>query len=139
MPVYSSSCSVATRGFCDVQNITPQVEHALGSSTITNGVLTVFVPGSTAAVTTIEYENGVVEDLKHAVERLVPQNIQYAHDARWGDGNGFAHVRAAILGPSITIPVQNGVLLCGVWQQIVLVDFDNRPRHREVIIQIMGE
>jgi secondary thiamine-phosphate synthase enzyme len=104
-----------------------------------NGLVTVFVPGSTAGITTIEYEPGVVEDLKKAIERLAPQNIHYDHDARWGDGNGFAHVRASLLGPSLTVPFQEGNLLVGTWQQIVLVDFDNRPRNREIIVQVTGE
>ena len=94
-----------------------------------------FIPGSTAAVTTIEFESGVINDLRKAVERLAPQDIYYEHDARWGDGNGYAHVRAALLGPSLTIPIVNKRLLLGTWQQIVLLDFDNRPRKREIIIQ----
>jgi secondary thiamine-phosphate synthase enzyme len=99
----------------------------------------VFVPGSTAGITTIEFESGVIEDLKKAIERIAPQGIPYAHDARWRDGNGFSHVRAALLGPAITVPFDEGQLQLGTWQQIILIDFDNRPRTREVIVQILGE
>jgi secondary thiamine-phosphate synthase enzyme len=97
------------------------------------------VPGSTAAITTIEYEPGVLGDLQRAVERLVPRDIPYEHDQRWGDGNGYSHVRAAILGPSVTIPLIEGRLVLGTWQQVVCVDFDNRPRHRKVIFHVIGE
>jgi secondary thiamine-phosphate synthase enzyme len=133
------SIHVKTRGFTDVHDITSRVEEFVGKTQIMNGIVTVFVPGSTAGITTIEYESGVLEDLKRAIERLVPQGIHYDHDARWGDGNGFAHVRAALLKPSLSIPILNGNLQLGTWQQITLVDFDNRSRTREVIIQIFGE
>jgi secondary thiamine-phosphate synthase enzyme len=99
---------------------------------------TVFVPGSTASLTTIEFESGAVADLHEAVRRLVPENQPYRHDARWGDGNGFAHVRAAVLGPSLTVPVSGGKLQLGTWQQIVLLDHDNRPRRRKVLVQLLG-
>jgi secondary thiamine-phosphate synthase enzyme len=99
----------------------------------------VFVPGSTAAVTTIEYEDGVLEDLRNAIERLAPRSLPYRHDARWGDGNGYAHVRAALLGPSLAVPIADGRPLLGTWQQVVLVDCDNRPRRRKVVMQVMGE
>jgi secondary thiamine-phosphate synthase enzyme len=130
---------VETRGYADVQDLTPSVRTLLKKTGMRNGLVTVFVPGSTAGITTIEYEPGVVEDLKKAIERLAPQNIHYDHDARWGDGNGFAHVRASLLGPSLTVPFQEGNLLVGTWQQIVLIDFDNRPRNREIIVQVTGE
>jgi secondary thiamine-phosphate synthase enzyme len=103
------------------------------------GQVVVFVPGSTGAVTTIEYEEGVVGDLKQAIERFAPRTIEYAHDAAWGDGNGYSHVRAAMLGPSLSIPVIDGAMTLGTWQQVVLIDFDNRPRQRRVIQQIIGE
>lgn len=135
----SHAFTVKTQGLNDTHDLTPQVEEIVRSGRVSNGIVTVFVPGSTAGITTIEFESGVVEDLKKAVERLAPQNIHYDHDQRWGDGNGFAHVRAALVGPSLTIPVANGELQLGTWQQIVLVDFDNRPRNREVIVQIIGE
>jgi len=139
MAVYSSMFQIKTDGFSDIKDITPKVENAIGKSNISNGIAVVFVPGSTAGITTIEYEPGVVEDLKKAIERLTPQNIHYDHDARWGDGNGFSHVRASLLGPSLSVPIINSDLQLGAWQQIVLIDFDNRPRTREVCVQILGE
>jgi secondary thiamine-phosphate synthase enzyme len=104
-----------------------------------SGLVTVFVPGSTAAVTTIEFEEGVVKDLAGAMERLIPKGIPYQHDARWQDRNGYSHVRAALIGPSLTIPFINGKLQLGRWQQIVLLDFDNRSRNREYLINILGD
>ena len=98
----------------------------------------IFVPGSTAAITTIEYEGGVVQDLKDALERLAPEGIFYRHNARWGDGNGYAHVRAALLGPSMTVPLIGGRLVLGTWQQLVLIDFDNEPRDRKILVSISG-
>ncbi len=139
MATTSTSFSLSTRGFNDVHDLTDRVEKALHTSGIANGLLTVFVPGSTAGVTTIEYEPGAVSDLRKAIDRLAPESLHYDHDSRWGDGNGFAHVRAALLGPSLTIPVVGGTLQRGTWQQIVLVDFDNRPRQREVVVQVLGE
>ena len=139
MSVHSSTYQIKTRGFNDTHDLTPRVRESLRSAGISNGIVTVFVPGSTAGITTIEYESGVLEDLKRAVERLAPQNIHYDHDARWGDGNGFSHVRAALLGPSLSVPVLGGELQLGTWQQITLIDFDNRPRSREVIVQIVWE
>ena len=139
MAVETRSFKMKTQGFCDIQNITPQVSEIVQNSKISNGYALVFVGGSTAAVTTIEYESGVVQDLKDAIERLVPQDIVYAHDSRWGDGNGFSHVRASLLGPSEIIPFANHRLLLGTWQQIVIADFDNNPRLREVYVQLQGE
>jgi len=127
-----------TQGWNDVTDITDQVESSVRTSGVRDGIVTVFVPGSTAGVTTIEYEPGAVADLKRAIDRLAPADIHYDHDRRWGDGNGFAHVRAALLGPSLTIPISQGRLELGTWQQIVLIDFDNRPRTREVIVQTLG-
>lgn len=128
----------ATTADVDVLDVTDDTVDALKKSGITDGMVVVFVPGSTAAVTTIEYEGGVIRDLVDAVERLAPRGIPYRHDARWGDGNGYAHVRAALLGPSLTVPVSGGRLVLGTWQQIVLIDFDNRPRNRRVVFQING-
>ena len=99
----------------------------------------VFVPGSTAGITSIEYESGVIQDLADAIERLAPISIHYNHDARWGDGNGYAHVRAALIGASFTVPFRDNQLLLGTWQQIVLIDFDNKPRSRKIILQLIGE
>lgn len=137
--VHSSVIHIKTRGFSDIHDLTSSVRKECEKAGIASGTVTVFVPGSTAAITTIEFEDGALEDLKNSIERLVPQNTTYLHDDRWGDGNGFAHVRAALLGPSITIPVISGRLQLGTWQQVILVDFDNRPRSREVVVQISGE
>jgi secondary thiamine-phosphate synthase enzyme len=139
MPVRQYSAEIHTRGFCDVHNLNEMIASSVASSGISDGLVTVFVPGSTAGITTIEFEPGVIEDLKRAVERLAPSSIHYDHDARWGDGNGFSHVRASLLGPSLTIPLSSGSMQSGTWQQVVLVDFDNRPRHRKVIVQVMGD
>ena len=139
MLVISEDISVSARGYCDIIDITPQVRQKIKSSGIKNGIVTLFVPGSTGAITTIEYESGVVNDLKNAIEKIAPENIPYKHDARWGDGNGFSHVRAALLGASLSIPVRDSSPTLGTWQQIVFIDFDNRPRKRSIIVQIVGE
>jgi secondary thiamine-phosphate synthase enzyme len=130
--------SLKTSGNTDVIDITTQVLKKVTESGITEGQILLFVPGSTASITTIEYESGAVQDLKEAVERLAPEGIFYRHDARWGDGNGYAHVRAALLGPSLTVPLMDGHPVLGTWQQIVLVDFDNRPRDRKILVHISG-
>ena len=130
---------IKSRGDADVIDITPLAQKTLQQSGMKDGILNVFVPGSTAAVTTIEFESGAVHDLKAAVERLAPKTAQYQHDQRWGDGNGYSHVRAALLKPGLAIPFEAGRLLLGTWQQIVLMDFDNRPRNREIILQVVGE
>ncbi|HHL39257.1 MAG TPA: YjbQ family protein [Deltaproteobacteria bacterium] len=136
---YATTIGFSTSGFCDVVNITDEVEAAVEEAGVADGVVTVFVPGSTGSVTTIEFEDGVISDLKEAVERLVPRNMHYDHDRRWGDGNGFSHVRAALLKPGITVPIINGEIALGTWQQIVFLDFDNRPRTREVVVHVMGD
>jgi secondary thiamine-phosphate synthase enzyme len=130
---------LSTSGRTDILDLTPQVSRIVQESGVSHGEVLLFVPGSTAALTTIEYESGVLEDLRAAIERLAPKGIPYAHDARWGDGNGFAHVRAALVGPSLVIPFQEGRLLLGTWQQIVLLDFDNRPRQRRILVRLRGE
>lgn len=139
MTVWSYEFTVKTKGFSDVHDITPNVNDLLSTSKLADGIATVFVPGSTAGITTIEYESGAIADLKKAIERMAPMNIHYDHDARWGDGNGFAHVRAALIGPSLSIPFTDSRLDLGTWQQIVLIDFDNRPRTREVRLHVLGE
>ena len=139
MHISSGTVSLHTKGFGDTQNFTREVEHLVRTGRCTHGIATLFVPGSTAGITTIEFEPGVISDFQKALERLIPQDIPYDHDARWGDGNGFAHVRASVIGPSLTVPFRDQSLQLGTWQQIVLVDFDNRPRTREIIVQIMGE
>ncbi len=131
--------SLKTKGFGDVIDITHEVTQEVASSKVSSGIATVFVPGSTAGITTIEYESGAVSDFKKAIERLAPVDMHYDHDARWGDGNGFSHVRAALMGASLTVPIIDGQLQLGTWQQIVLCDFDNRSRSREVLVQILGE
>lgn len=120
-------------------DVTSLVGREVSGTRMSSGTATVFVPGSTCGVTTIEYESGALEDLRDAFERAAPENIPYAHNARWGDGNGHSHVRAAMLGPSLAVPFADGRLLLGTWQQIVLVDFDNRPRTRKVVVQVVGE
>ena len=115
------------------------MEQELAGAGINDGTVTIFVAGSTAGVTTIEYESGLVSDFKSMWEQIIPQNIPYAHDSRWGDGNGHSHVRASLLGGSLVVPFSSKRLLVGTWQQIALVDFDNRARSRQVILQIMGE
>ena len=122
-----------------IVDITPQVEQHIGETDISNGTVTIFIAGSTAGITTIEFESGVLSDLQGMWERIVPRNILYAHDRRWGDGNGYSHVRASLLGASLVVPFNNRRLTLGTWQQIVLVDFDNRARSRQVVLQIMGE
>ncbi len=139
MPVISKTITVSTRGDDDIHDLTHRVVEFVRTSKVTNGIVTVFVPGSTAGITTIEFEQGVLNDLKQAVGRLIPRELHYQHDARWGDGNGFAHVRAALVGPSLSIPLINGRPGLGTWQQIILIDFDNRPRSREIVFQIVGE
>ena len=136
---FSETISISTKGFGDILDITDRVDAAIGRSTIENGLVTVFCPGSTGAVTTIEYEAGVLRDLQKAIEKIAPSNIPYEHDRRWGDGNGFSHVRAALMKPSLTIPMVKGKLALGTWQQIVFIDFDNRKRERNLIVQMVGE
>ena len=139
MPVETQILEISTSGDCDVLDITKSVQKAVTDSSLSSGTVTVFVPGSTASVTTIEYESGAVSDLKEMFSKIVPEEIFYAHNARWGDGNGHSHIRASLLGPSLSIPFQSSSLITGTWQQVILVDFDNRPRKREIILQIVGE
>ncbi len=135
---FADAFVVETKGRTDVVNVTALVEGVVSRSGVHSGVALVFVPGSTAGLTTMEYEPGAVSDLQAAIARIVPEDAAYAHDARWGDGNGFSHVRAALLGPSLALPVREGALLTGTWQQIVLVDFDNRPRSRRLEVSVLG-
>lgn len=137
--VKTATFTLSTKGFCDLIDITSNVAGAVSDSGLSHGIVTVFVPGSTAGVTTLEYESGAVNDLQALVERWIPSNAPYRHNERWGDGNGFSHVRAAMMGPSLTVPFQDSELLLGTWQQIVLADFDNGPRQRTIILQILGE
>jgi secondary thiamine-phosphate synthase enzyme len=138
MPFETKDLYVVTSAETDVFDLTQDVALGVRDSGIRNGAVTLFVPGSTGALTTIEYETGVINDLKTAIDRIAPQNAYYEHNERWGDGNGYAHVRAALLGPSLHIPIVEGKMTLGTWQQIVLLDFDNRPRKRRVVMQVMG-
>jgi len=137
--IITRKISLQTKGNCDIIDITPQVEQQVAETDINNGTATLFVAGSTAGISTIEFESGVLSDFQSMWERNIPQNIPYNHDRRWGDGNGYSHVRASLLGASLVIPFNDKRLTLGTWQQIVLVDFDNRPRSRQIILQIMGE
>ena len=123
----------------DIIDVTPQVINLVKESAVENGCVLLFIPGSTAALTTIEFESGVVNDLKKAIDRMAPEDIYYEHNERWGDGNGYAHVRAAMIGASLYIPVIEAKMALGTWQQIVLIDFDNRPRERRILVQIRGD
>jgi secondary thiamine-phosphate synthase enzyme len=139
MPVKTFPLSLSTRGDTDIHDITDQVANLIAQSGLKDGTVTIFCPSSTSALTTIEYESGAVSDLKRLFDEIVPSNREYAHNARWGDGNGHSHVRAALLGASLTVPFVNGRLALGTWQQIIYLDFDNKPRRRELILQIIGE
>ena len=137
--ITNKTIQLNTQGHCDILDITPEVANTVIDSGVSNGTVTVFINGSTAGVTTIEYEPGLIADLKEAWQKLVPEGAPYHHDARWGDGNGYAHVRAALLGASLVVPFTDKKLALGTWQQIALLDFDNRPRSRQVVLQITGE
>jgi secondary thiamine-phosphate synthase enzyme len=139
MAVITKSIRLRTKGETDLVDITAEVGEGVREAGLSSGIVTVFIPGSTAGVTTIEYEGGAIQDFREAIDRLAPRNIHYHHDARWGDGNGYSHVRAALQGASLTVPFSSSELILGTWQQIIVVDFDNRPRTREVILQIIGE
>jgi len=139
MAVITKSIRLRTKGETDLVDITAEVGEGVRGSGLSAGIVTVFIPGSTAGVTTIEYEGGAIQDFREAIDRIAPRNIHYHHDARWGDGNGYSHVRAALQGASLTVPFSSSELILGTWQQIIVVDFDNRPRTREVILQIIGE
>src|SRR5262245_31830328 len=138
MKLITDSISLSTRGDADIIDITPQVSSLLRGHGFTHGQALVFVSGSTAGITTIEYEPGLLKDIPAAFEKIAPQNARYHHEDTWHDGNGHSHVRAALLGCSLTVPFKDGRLLIGTWQQIVLIDFDNRPRRREVVVQLTG-
>ena len=139
MKIITEKIVLNTNGDPDLINITGKVREILDATGLKHGQVTVFVIGSTAAITTFEYEPGLIEDVREFFEKLIPKKKLYHHDDTWGDANGFSHIRAALQGPSITIPFDKGKLLLGTWQQVVLADFDNRPRKREVIVQLIGE
>lgn len=137
--IFTSRIKLDTQGHGHIVDITDAVAREIANSGLCDGIVTLFTPSSTSGLTTIEYESGVVHDLQQMLDRLVPPDIDYRHNLRWGDGNGHAHVRHALLGPSLTIPFVDGRLTLGTWQQVVLADFDNRPRSRSLVVQIMGE
>ncbi len=137
--IVTARLSLQTQGDADMHDITAEVAQAVRESGLTDGIVTVFTSSSTSGLTTIEFESGALSDLKRVFDEIVPKNRDYAHNLRWGDGNGHSHVRAALLGPSLTVPFSGGRLLLGTWQQITFIDFDNRPRRRELVVQIMGE
>ncbi len=137
--VTNTRIHVQTKGDCDLIDITRQVGQKVEESAMRDGTVTLFIAGSTAGLSTIEFERGLLSDFQTMWERTVPRDIPYRHDAAWGDGNGHAHVRASLLGPSLVVPFVDKRLTLGTWQQIVLVDFDNRPRSRDIVLQIMGE
>jgi secondary thiamine-phosphate synthase enzyme len=137
--VKTGSIQLSMRGNADVKEITAQIAQLVRESQLKNGTVTIFCPSSTSALTTIEYESGCVNDLRRLFDEIIPPNREYAHNARWRDGNGHSHVRAALLGPSLTIPFVEGSLTLGTWQQVIYVDFDNKSRQRELVLQIMGE
>jgi len=137
--VATQKFEISTKGQGDAKDITEKVAAAVSASNARSGTATVFVVGSTAGVTTIEFEPGAVADLNRVFEELAPRNGSYQHHLRWGDDNGSSHVRAALLGPSLTVPFVDGALTLGTWQQLILLEFDTRPRRREVVVQIVGE
>jgi len=137
--VVTKKISLQSKGHCDIIDITPQVEQQVADTDINNGTATLFVAGSTAGITTIEFESGLLSDFQTMWERVIPKGIGYEHDSAWGEGNGYSHVRASLLGASLVVPFNDKRLTLGTWQQIVLIDFDNRPRSRQIILQIMGE
>ena len=138
MTIFRATFERRTTPDTDIHDLTDDVASAVAESGVQQGQALVFTPGSTAAITTIEFESGAVADLKRAINELAPTGSHYDHDARWGDGNGYSHVRAALLGPSLTVPIVDGEMVLGTWQQIVLCDFDNRPRNRRIIVQVIG-
>ncbi|MDX9759857.1 MAG: secondary thiamine-phosphate synthase enzyme YjbQ [Bacteroidota bacterium] len=139
MTIVNDSLSIETRGDSDMIDLTDRLALLLHKHKLKNGQMLVFVPGSTAGITTIEYEPGLKKDFTLLMERIIPRNARYFHEETWNDGNGHSHVRASLLGPSLTIPFGAGKLLLGTWQQVVLVDFDTRPRTRDLVIQFVGE
>jgi secondary thiamine-phosphate synthase enzyme len=131
--------NLSCNGYCDIHNITEAVAGAVHNSGLTNGIATIFTPSATSAITAVEYESGMLSDFEAFFERVAAQAWDYKHNERWQDGNGFSHVRAALLGPSLTVPFVDGRLILGTWQQIAFLDFDNRHRQRRIVVQMVGE
>ena len=138
MNIMNERITFETKGAGDLIDITGDLQRLLNKSTLMDGNMTVFITGSTAGITTFEYEPGMIKDIREFYEKLAPSGVHYHHDDTWGDANGFSHVRAAFTGPSLTMPFEDGRLLLGTWQQVVLAEFDNRPRRRELVVQLMG-
>ena len=136
--VKNYTLTISTQGVCDIHNLTEVAETRLLESGIQNGQALFFVIGSTAGLTTVEYEPGLIRDLQEWFEKMVPPHGHYHHEKTWHDGNGFSHVRASLLRPDLTVPVMDGALVLGTWQQVILIDFDNRPRHRKILLQMSG-
>ena len=137
--VHTGRLQLHTRGNADPHDLTGGVEQIVTQSGIRSGVVTIFTPSSTSALTTIEYEDGALADLRRALDEIAPPGRDYRHNSRWDDGNGHAHLRAALLGPSLSIPIVGGELALGTWQQVLFIDFDVRPRQREIVVQVVGE
>ena len=139
MNIITKHITFDTKGNSDIIDITSHIQQELNDSGLHNGSVVIFVPGATGALTTIEYEPGLVKDMQDALERIAPRGIDYAHNLKWGDGNGHSHIRASLLGPSLTVPFVDSRLLLGTWQQLIFIDMDTRPRSRKLVLQIMGE
>jgi len=139
MGVYSDQVNIKTDGEVDIVDITEEIQNSIDKSKLKDGIICIFVPGSTGTLTTIEYEPGLMKDLPQALEKIAPKGIYYNHHETWHDDNGHSHVRASLMGPSITVPFRNKKLIHGTWQQIVFVELDTSPRNREIIVQIVGE
>lgn len=139
MKIITKTINLATKSNPELINITGQLEDILGLANVKEGSLTVFVVGSTAAITTLEYEPGLIKDISELYEKIIPEHKHYHHDDTWNDANGYSHLRASLTGPSLTIPFKDAKLLLGTWQQVALIEFDNRPRKRQIVVQLMGE
>lgn len=137
MPIINGKITLETKGFTDIVDVTKEVENIVDSHKIDTGQVLAYVTGSTACITSMEYEPGLIQDLPDILDKLIPMDYPYKHDEKWHDGNGYAHIRSSIIGNSLNIPIVNGSLSLGTWQQIVLIDFDNKPRTRQVIVQII--
>ena len=137
--IVQKKIAITSKGFNDIHDISTDLKKYLAESGLSDGHLIVFVPGATGAITTIEYEPGLIQDFPEMLEKIAPMGVSYHHDQTWHDGNGYAHLRASLIGPSLTVPFEGGKLILGTWQQVIFLDFDNRPRQRELHVQIYGE
>lgn len=138
MHVITQRIHLDSKGHCDIIDLTPRIGQIVAQSDMNDGQVTVFVPGATGGISVVEYEPGLLEDVPELLEKLIPSNVSYHHDRTWHDGNGHSHLRATLIGPSLTIPFENKTMTLGTWQQVILLDFDNKSRRREVIVQLMG-